>query len=98
MIFLLAAALIFGPATIWAAITGTISGVVKDSTGGVIPGVQVTASNTQTGLRQTFETNDSGFSRFLNLPIGTYEVNVRRAGFRDFRQTGLVIDANSALT
>jgi hypothetical protein len=85
-------------AAVWGAITGTISGVVKDSSGGVIPGVSVITTQTETGLRRTVTTNESGFYSFPNLAIGTYEVTVARAGFRDFRQVGVVIDANSAVT
>jgi len=93
-----ASALLWLSMVVWAAITGSISGVVKDTSGAIVPGANVTARNTQTGITQMLATNDRGFYRFAELPIGTYEVTVRRPGFRDFRQTGLVIDANSALT
>jgi hypothetical protein len=88
---------LFGALAAWASITGSISGVVTDPSGAVIPGVQVTALNTGTGLRQTVVTDTKGFYEFPALAVGAYELQVERPGFRAFRQTGLVIDANSAL-
>ncbi|MGH9452932.1 MAG: carboxypeptidase regulatory-like domain-containing protein, partial [Terriglobia bacterium] len=81
----------------WASITGSISGVVMDPSGAVIPGVNVIALNTQTGIRQTVVTDAKGFYNFPALPIGSYDIDVQQSGFRHYRQTGLVINANSAL-
>jgi hypothetical protein len=78
-------------------ITGRISGVVKDPSGAVIPGVAVTALNTQTGIRQTVMTNVQGFYAFPALPIGLYEVDLHKSGFKDYRATNLVINVNSVL-
>jgi hypothetical protein len=89
--------LTFGAVAAWASITGSISGVVTDPTGAVIPGVIVVAVNTQTGVRQTVVTDDKGFYSFPALPIGPYDINVEQSGFRRFHQTGLDIDADSAL-
>jgi hypothetical protein len=93
----LALVLLFGTLAAWASITGSISGVVTDPTGAVIPDVEVTALNTGTGVRQSVVTDSKGFYEFPALAIGTYELDVQRPGFRPFHQTGLVIDANSAL-
>ncbi|MGH9430182.1 MAG: TonB-dependent receptor domain-containing protein [Terriglobia bacterium] len=93
----LAMALLLGSAAVWAGITGSISGVVSDPSGAVIPGVNVIALNTQTGIRQTVVTDAKGFYNFPALPIGSYDIDVQQSGFRHYRQTGLVINANSAL-
>ena len=93
----LAVVLILGGLTAWASITGSISGVVTDPSGAVIPGVKVVAQNMQTGIRQSVVTDGKGFYEFPVLPIGTYELDVQQPGFRHFHQTGLVINANSAL-
>jgi hypothetical protein len=93
----LVTAVIFGTLAAWAGITGSISGVVKDPSGAVIPGIKVVAVNTQTGIRQTVVTDGKGFYSFPTLPVGHYEIDVKRTGFQAYRQTGLVIDANSAL-
>jgi len=81
----------------WASITGSISGVVTDSSGAVIPNAQVVAIHTQTGVRTTVTTDAKGFYSLPTLPIGTYDLEITQVGFKTFRQTGVVIDANSAL-
>lgn len=80
-----------------ASITGTISGTVRDPSGAVIPSATVLALNTQTGVRQTATTDSRGFYSFPELPIGTYEVIIRKSGFGQYEQTGLVINVNTVL-
>jgi hypothetical protein len=93
----LVVAILFGTAAAWAGITGSISGVATDSNGGVIVGATVTAIETQTAVKTEITTDSKGFYNFPSLPIGTYNVEVRSSGFKLYRQTGLVIDVNSAL-
>jgi hypothetical protein len=93
----LVVAILFGAALAWAAITGSISGVVTDQNGGVIVGATVTATETQTDIKSEITTDSKGFYNFSALPIGTYDVEVKANGFKLYRQTGLVIDVNAAL-
>jgi hypothetical protein len=81
----------------WSSITGTISGVVSDPSGAVVPGTTVTAMNTQTGVRTAVVTDAKGFYNFAALPVGTYEIGISQIGFRAYKRSGLAIDANSAL-
>ena len=81
---------------VWASITGSISGVVTDTTGAVVSGAQVVAINTQTNVRTTVTTDDKGFFSLPVLPVGTYDLEITQVGFKTYRKTGLVIDANSA--
>ena len=81
----------------WAAITGSISGIVTDSTGAVVAGASVTAINTQTGVKTTVNTDSKGFYGLPALDVGSYDLEISQTGFKTYRQTGLVIDANSAL-
>lgn len=81
----------------WASITGGISGVVTDPSGAVISGAAVVATNTQTGVQTEVTTDSKGFYSLPALPIGTYDLLVTQAGFKSYTQSGLVIDANSAL-
>src|SRR5205823_13292536 len=74
-----------------------ISGTVKDSSGAIIPGATVTALNTGTGISQSVQTDSVGFYVFPALPVGTYDITVRHAGFKEYRQTGLALDATVAL-
>jgi hypothetical protein len=82
----------------WAGVGGTISGTVTDPSGGVIPRATVTATNTDTRIRQSITTDDKGFYSFPSLPVGHYELEVEHAGFKLYRRTGIVLDANAALT
>jgi len=82
----------------WAGVGGSISGTVTDPSGAVVPKVTVTAINTDTGIQQIVSTDDKGFYSFTSLPIGHYDIEVATADFRPYRRTGIVIDANSALT
>ncbi|HXY10968.1 MAG TPA: carboxypeptidase regulatory-like domain-containing protein [Terriglobales bacterium] len=78
-------------------INGSIAGVVTDPSGAVVPNVPVTAVNKDTGVEQTVRTNNAGFYSFPELPVGTYELVIDQTGFKEFRQSGLVIHNNSAL-
>src|SRR4029077_2392019 len=96
--FLMAGFLIFMCAQlVWCSATGSISGVVQDPSGRIVPGVDVVAVNTGTGLKWTVTTNAAGFYSFQAMPVGTYELDVSKPGFKHYRQTGLVLNVNSAL-
>jgi hypothetical protein len=80
-----------------AGVGGSISGTVRDTSGGVVPKATVTATNTGTRIRRIVATDDKGFYSFASLPIGNYDLEVASVAFRPYRRTGIVIDANSAL-
>src|SRR5215813_12684925 len=63
-------------------INATLSGSVSDPTGALIPGVEVTAKNTATGVVSTAITNETGTYRFPSLQPGSYEVGASLAGFQ----------------
>jgi Carboxypeptidase regulatory-like domain/TonB dependent receptor len=66
----------------WAqTVTGSIRGTVVDSSGAVVPGVQVSAQNTNTGVVATTKTDRSGAYNFQSLVIGTYVVSAQMTGF-----------------
>lgn len=80
--FALALALaLFIPSFLFAQAGSTLAGRVVDAQGGAVPGVTVTATNTQTGFTRTTVTGADGTYRFLSLPIGTYKVTAELAGF-----------------
>jgi hypothetical protein len=92
--FSLTLVFLLGPA-VWASNTGSISGLVTDPSGAVVPGVTVKAVNTATGIARSVTTNANGFYALLDLPVGTYDVNFHKEGFKEFRETGLVVDVTS---
>ena len=68
---------------------GTISGVVKDSTGAVIPDAQVTVTNTENGTTRTGTTSSSGAYKFPALPVGKYDIKAEHPGFQTRVEQGL---------
>ena len=79
----------------WAQATAEISGTVKDQTGAVLPGVEVTATQTDTGISRTAVTNETGSYVLPNLPLGPYRVEAALSGFRTYAQAGIVLQINS---
>jgi hypothetical protein len=84
-------------AQLWAGITGSISGVVTDKSGAVMSGASVVATDTSTSVQTTVKTDAKGFYSLPTLAIGTYDLEIKQAGFKTYRQTGIVVDANSAI-
>lgn len=66
--------LIFSSAGAFAQATAQLSGRVTDESGGVLPGVSVTVTQTDTGFTRTTVTDDSGTYVLPNLPIGPYRI------------------------
>ncbi len=81
----------------FAATGGSISGTVKDSTGGVVPGAAVSAVNPQTGVKQSVATNAAGQFSFPALAVGQYDIEIADKGFRPYRRAGIMVDVNGAL-
>lgn len=76
---------------------GSIVGVVTDTTGAVVPGVNVMALDVATGVKTPTKTNADGSYSFPDLPIGTYNIEVRAKGFSQYEVTGIILNVNSAL-
>jgi Carboxypeptidase regulatory-like domain len=70
---------------------GSVSGTVTDSSGAVIPGAKVTATNDSTGLSRTDASDASGLYRLLDLPEGTYTLTISATGFSAFKKTGVPV-------
>jgi hypothetical protein len=60
----------------------TLGGTVADRTGALIPGVTITATNTQTGIVNSVVTNETGTYQFASLQTGTYRVSSELPGFQ----------------
>ena len=96
-LLLLLCILLLGTGLVWASITGSISGIVTDSSGSVMPDATITATNTQTGIRSVVKTDGKGFYNLPDLAVGTYNLQVEQKGFKTFEKDGIVIDANAAI-
>src|SRR6266481_846380 len=79
----------------WAQVTAQISGTVKDQSGAVLPGVEVTVTKTDTGLKRSTPTDETGSYILANLPLGPYRLEAALPGFRTYVQTGIVLQVNS---
>src|SRR5262245_18683693 len=81
--------------SVWAQATAQVSGTVKDQSSAVLPGVEVTAMQTATGVKRTVLTNETGSYALSNLPLGPYRLEAAFPGFRTFVQTGIVLQVDS---
>jgi hypothetical protein len=79
-------------------LSGSITGTIQDPTGAVIPGVQVTLTNTEQGAvaRQTV-TNEAGIYLFSALPAATYAITAELPGFKTYKKTDVKLFVNNAM-
>src|SRR5437867_2952455 len=90
------AVLFFGPVgSAYAQSTAQVSGTVRDQTGAVLPGVEVSLTQTDTGLKRSAVTDETGSYTLTNLPVGPYRFEATLLGFRTYVQTGIVLQVNS---
>ena len=83
VLLLLIVTMLMMPSSSWGQeATGRIVGTVSDPTGAVVPGVQITVTNTATGISRDTRTNPDGYYQVLSLPIGNYKVTAEHEGFR----------------
>ena len=77
---------------------GQINGVITDSSGGVVPGVTVTAVETQTGLSRETMSGANGRYAFPSMRPTIYEITATLTGFRTVKRTGIELAASQAAT
>src|SRR5688572_22761888 len=83
-------------ATLSAQSTAQINGSVRDQSAAVLPGVEVTATQTATGARRQVITDEAGSFLIPSLPIGPYMLEATLPGFRTYVQTGIVLQVGSS--
>jgi len=76
----------------------TISGLVRDASGSVVPGVTVSAKNLGTNAVTTATTNADGLYSFRNLPLGTYAVSFTLQGFKPYTRDGIELHLGDVVT
>jgi hypothetical protein len=79
-----------------AKVAAGVSGIVTDSSGAVIAGANIQMKSTETGIVESRQTNADGFFAFVNLQPGHYDLEASQTGFSTFRQTGILLDVDSA--
>ena len=78
---LLSVAGLMPPAAVAQQATAEVNGVVKDSTGAVVPNAQVELKNVDTGVVRRTSTTNGGFYSFPSVVPGAYSMQVQAAGF-----------------
>jgi hypothetical protein len=88
-------ALLIVPSALWAQqSTGTITGVVLDSSGALIPGAKITIKNLNTNFTWNGATTSAGEYQVSFLPVGTYEITAGAKGFTKTVRTGITLSAS----
>ncbi len=82
----------------WGSVGGSISGVIKDPSGSVVPDVQVTVRQVSTGLAYKAVSNSKGYYTFPVLPVGQFELDVQAPGFSGYQRKNVALDTNAAIT
>src|ERR1039458_8913573 len=79
---------------VWAQVSrGSITGIVTDPTGAVVPGVAVTITNVETGVTNKVKTNESGMYTVPLLEGANYRLSAEKSGFKRYEQTGILLQA-----
>jgi hypothetical protein len=69
--------------------TVQITGTILDSSGAAVPDAKITVTQTQTGLQRSTASGSEGTYTIPQLPVGPYTLNVEKAGFKKYVQTGI---------
>src|ERR1035437_7687069 len=72
-----------------------IHGTVQDSSGAVVSGAQVKATQTDTGYTQTTVSGADGLYSLPNLPVGPYKFDVTSQAFKSYTQSGIVLQVGN---
>ena len=78
--------------------TAELNGRVTDDSGAVLPGVTVTATQTDTAFTRTVVTDSNGTYSMPNLPTGPYRLEMSLQGFKSYVQTGIVLQVGATPT
>jgi hypothetical protein len=95
--FCLCLLVLLGTARLWADVTGSMLGYVRDKSGAVLPNANVTATETATGYSRTVATDSSGQYSILALPPGHYRLAASVAGFQQQVLDNVDLNVNDAL-
>lgn len=77
--------------------SGRIRGTVTDPSGGAVAGVTVRLVNTATNITRETSAGANGDYLFLEVPVGTYELNAIQPGFKKFVRKDVVVDLNAVV-
>ncbi len=76
---------------------GTITGIVTDQSGAVIPGVTITVTNVATGVTNPVVSNAAGVYSVQQLQAGLYRLVAEKDGFKKFSQTNIAVQVGGTI-
>jgi len=91
-------ALVLFPALTFAQSSANVVGTVRDTSGALVPGAQVSVVNTQTSYTQSRQTDSDGAYKLPLVPVGQYQLTVEKAGFQKYVQTDVTLAVNDNAT
>jgi hypothetical protein len=97
ILFSLLALLVISTAANGQSVTGSITGIVTDVSGAVVPGAAVTLIQDKTSESRSLSSDSDGRFTFPALQPGNYSLRVERQGFQTLEQKGIVLSANETL-
>jgi Carboxypeptidase regulatory-like domain len=80
---------------VWAAGNGSLSGILTDPSGAVVPGATITLVNTALKAEFRATSNGQGFYAFPSLPVGRYDLTIEADGFKTQKKTSLGLGQRS---
>src|SRR5258708_6031719 len=90
------AALLLASSAYAAEVTASLLGTVRDASGAVVTGANISLTNTQTNVAKKTESGTDGEYSFTLIPVGQYRLTVERTGFRKYVQEGIILQVNQA--
>ena len=78
--------------------TATLSGIVTDESGAVLPGAHVVVANTETGVQRSISTNEKGYYLVSELAPGRYQVTVSQSGFETLVRAGITLAVGQSVS
>jgi hypothetical protein len=96
--FFASIALLSSPTLFAQSTGGRIRGTVTDQSGATVTAAKVVITNQANGSQRDTETGTNGEYMFLEVPVGTYEIEINQTGFKKYLRKGIAVDLNQILT
>src|SRR5690349_2266485 len=92
ILLIVAATFMFNPGVLFAQSNGTVKGIIRDTSGAVLPGATVTLTNPATHQSLQSLSTEAGIYSFVFVPPGTYTLTVDIPGFRRLVRENIVVN------
>src|SRR5215467_7870002 len=96
--FFVSMALVCCPSLFAQSTGGRVRGTITDQSGATVAAANVVITNQANGLQRDTQTATNGEYIFLEVAVGTYEIEVNQTGFKKYIRKGIVIDLNQIVS